>query len=431
MFKRGNRGSVEVLLHKIHLPAPVAAQEDVDFPPTYLWSDSTIVMGNSTSHSTKPPSSNGVDTSSSIHVSVKSPGLKVRPNSGREKTVTIVEDQGYSIQPLKDSDPSSESWRASSRSKRRSNHRKDPSHHAASPFSSEGSGDTVSIPTLHGSLLRVHQKRDPLRYYEIVTVLGEGSMGSVSKVIKRASAKGGSARRNFVRREKQHEWCFGLFDPENCGRFNIFCPVDKDEDEVQHADIFWSDSLKSNEGMTAISESEGTSSTTEGAISPASAASKAKHYASFKSSSIITYESKESFFALKSIRLDQCKDDVLREELLNEIAILQRLDHPHIVKALETFQFNDRLYVVLELCSGGDLYARDPYTETQACSIIHDILDAIAYMHARGITHRDLKFENIMFSSPDLDAVKVIDFGLSKKYSQQEHLHDTVGAYKK
>ena len=256
-------------------------------------------------------------------------------------------------------------------------------------------------------------------------------MGSVSKVIKRASAKGGSARRNFVRREKQHEWCFGLFDPENCGRFNIFCPVDKDEDEVQHADIFWSDSLKSNEGMTAISESEGTSSTTEGAISPASAASKAKHYASFKSSSIITYESKDSFFALKSIRLDQCKDDVLREELLNEIAILQRLDHPHIVKALETFQFNDRLYVVLELCSGGDLYARDPYTETQACSIIHDILDAIAYMHARGITHRDLKFENIMFSSPDLDAVKVIDFGLSKKYSQQEHLHDTVGAYKK
>jgi serine/threonine protein kinase len=52
-------------------------------------------------------------------------------------------------------------------------------------------------------------------------------------------------------------------------------------------------------------------------------------------------------------------------------------------------------------------------------------------MHSRGITHRDLKFENIMFSSPDLDAVKVIDFGLSKKYSQKEHLHDTVGTYKR
>lgn len=60
-------------------------------------------------------------------------------------------------------------------------------------------------------------------------------------------------------------------------------------------------------------------------------------------------------------------------------------------------------------------------------SIIHDVLDAVAYMHARGITHRDLKFENIMFSSPETDAVKVIDFGLSKKYSKEEQLRDTVG----
>jgi serine/threonine protein kinase len=390
----------------------------------------SIVMGNTTSHSSTKSSSssdpsNGADTS--IRVSVKSPGLKVRPGTGRDKTVTIVEDQGYSIQPLNDSDPR-DSWRVSSRSKKRPNHRKDPNALAfssISPFSSERSGDsTVSIPTLHGSLLRVHEKRDPLRYYEIVTVLGEGSMGSVSKVTKRASAKGGSARRNFVRREQRHECCFGWFDPENCGRFNLFCPVDK-EDEDQHSDILWTDSLKSTEIVTAVSESEGSSSGSH----VTSTAARAKQFASFKSSSIITYENKDSFFALKTIRLDQCKDDVLREELINEIAILQRLDHPHIVKALETFKFNDRLYVVLELCSGGDLYARDPYTETQACSIIHDILDAVAYMHARGITHRDLKFENIMFSSPDLDAVKVIDFGLSKKYSQQEHLHDTVGAY--
>ena len=48
-------------------------------------------------------------------------------------------------------------------------------------------------------------------------------------------------------------------------------------------------------------------------------------------------------------------------------------------------------------------------------------------MHSKGITHRDLKFENIMFSHPSTYSIKVIDFGLSKKYGKEEHLHDTVG----
>ena len=55
------------------------------------------------------------------------------------------------------------------------------------------------------------------------------------------------------------------------------------------------------------------------------------------------------------------------------------------------------------------------------------IVGCRSYMHSKGITHRDLKFENVMFSSPTTNIVKVIDFGLSKKYSQKEHLHDAVG----
>ena len=43
------------------------------------------------------------------------------------------------------------------------------------------------------------------------------------------------------------------------------------------------------------------------------------------------------------------------------------------------------------------------------------------------IIHRDLKYENIMFSTPDSSAVKIIDFGLGKKYAHEEHLHDAVG----
>lgn len=46
---------------------------------------------------------------------------------------------------------------------------------------------------------------------------------------------------------------------------------------------------------------------------------------------------------------------------------------------------------MLELCSGGDLYSRDPYDEEQACGIVYSIVDAVSYMHSKGITHRDCK----------------------------------------
>lgn len=332
-------------------------------------------------------------------------------------------DPGYHIVPLKSGDESDINRSNTRRRQRGKNQRNTTS---TSPFSSEGSTESVPIPSLHGSLMRVHQQRDPLRYYEIVKVLGDGSMGSVSKVQKRRSAQGGSARRKFVQREKHSKWCWGFFDPENCGR--IFCPIDNEDEHRSFSSSLVLTNSEEKKGMGPIEEVSEHSEPSKEIKAPLNRSERVRQYATDKkSSSIITYERKDAFYALKSIHMERCKDDVFRQELMNEISILQRLDHPHIVKALETFDYKDRVYVILELCSGGDLYTRDPYSEVQACSIVHSILDAVAYMHARGITHRDLKFENIMFSSPNSDSVKVIDFGLSKKYSQEEHLHETVG----
>jgi calcium-dependent protein kinase len=116
--------------------------------------------------------------------------------------------------------------------------------------------------------------------------------------------------------------------------------------------------------------------------------------------------------------------------LVSPVEILRTLDHPHIVKAIETFDYHGQLRLVLELCSGGDLYARDPYTEQEASGIVQGLMSAIAYLHSRNIVHRDLKFENIMFvnKSPTAE-VKLIDFGLSQKYAADTHLHDAVGTY--
>jgi calcium-dependent protein kinase len=113
------------------------------------------------------------------------------------------------------------------------------------------------------------------------------------------------------------------------------------------------------------------------------------------------------------------------------VEILRTLDHPHIVKAIETFDYHGQLRLVLELCSGGDLYARDPYTEQEASGIVQGLMSAVAYLHSRNIVHRDLKFENIMFVSKSATAeVKIIDFGLSQKNAADTHLHDAVGTWR-
>lgn len=77
----------------------------------------------------------------------------------------------------------------------------------------------------------------------------------------------------------------------------------------------------------------------------------------------------------------------------------------------------------MELCSGGDLHARMPYSEQEAARITKQILQAVSYMHDRHVIHRDLKFENILFENMNPEArVKVIDFGLSKRYSTANNI---------
>jgi calcium-dependent protein kinase len=90
----------------------------------------------------------------------------------------------------------------------------------------------------------------------------------------------------------------------------------------------------------------------------------------------------------------------------------------NIIKAYETYRAKatKKLMIVMELCTGGDLYARIPYTEHEAARITKQILSAISYVHERKIVHRDLKMENIIFESEHPDSpIKVIDFGLSKE----------------
>jgi len=97
-------------------------------------------------------------------------------------------------------------------------------------------------------------------------------------------------------------------------------------------------------------------------------------------------------------------------------------------RAIEVFEYKKEISIIMELCSGGDLYTRDPYTEEEAARIVSSTLNAVSYMHSRKIAHRDLKFENILFvnQSPQSE-IKLIDFGLSKAYGGSSHLSEGVG----
>lgn len=66
-------------------------------------------------------------------------------------------------------------------------------------------------------------------------------------------------------------------------------------------------------------------------------------------------------------------------------------------------------------------------SEVLAAKIIHQVLLAVKLLHLKGITHRDLKPENVMFLDKDSDEIKLIDFGLSKKYMESQFLHSVVG----
>jgi calcium-dependent protein kinase len=77
------------------------------------------------------------------------------------------------------------------------------------------------------------------------------------------------------------------------------------------------------------------------------------------------------------------------------------LDHPNILKVYEFYQDKDYLYIVTELCTGGELFDRilenKSFSENTSGEIMKQILSAIKYCHKNGIVHRDLKPENIIF----------------------------------
>lgn len=104
-----------------------------------------------------------------------------------------------------------------------------------------------------------------------------------------------------------------------------------------------------------------------------------------------------------------------------EVEIMMRLDYPSILRLYDYFEDKKYIYLVLEICNGGELFdkiiSQKYYGENEARVIFKQIISAIFYCHQNGVCHRDLKPENfIMISKKDPYNLKVIDFGLSRTF---------------
>ncbi|KAM5574182.1 calcium and calcium/calmodulin-dependent serine/threonine-protein kinase-like [Rosa sericea] len=122
--------------------------------------------------------------------------------------------------------------------------------------------------------------------------------------------------------------------------------------------------------------------------------------------------------------------------LTNEILVMRKIvenvsPHPNVIDLYDVYEDENGVHLVLELCSGGELFDRivkqERYSEAGAAAVVRQIAQGLAALHKSNIVHRDLKPENCLFlNSSDDSPLKIMDFGLS---SVEEFTDPVVGLF--
>jgi len=135
-------------------------------------------------------------------------------------------------------------------------------------------------------------------------------------------------------------------------------------------------------------------------------------------------KSTSTVYAMKVIskRLLKKKSSYI-ENIQVEREILTKLRHPFIVTMHCSFQSKEKLFLIMDICAGGELFLKigmeGMFLESQASFYIAEIILALEYLHQRHVLHRDLKPENILLQADG--HVCVTDFGLAKDFSSNDH----------
>ncbi|XP_057411665.1 myosin light chain kinase family member 4 isoform X4 [Balaenoptera acutorostrata] len=133
--------------------------------------------------------------------------------------------------------------------------------------------------------------------------------------------------------------------------------------------------------------------------------------------------------AAKIIKTRGMKD---KDEVKNEINVMNQLDHVNLIQLYDAFESKNDIVLVMEYVDGGELFDRiidDNYNLTELDTILftRQICEGIRHMHQMYILHLDLKPENILCVNRDTKQIKIIDFGLARRYKPREKLKVNFG----
>ncbi|XP_048018273.1 myosin light chain kinase 3 isoform X3 [Megalobrama amblycephala] len=121
-----------------------------------------------------------------------------------------------------------------------------------------------------------------------------------------------------------------------------------------------------------------------------------------------------------------------KDVVKNEIQVMNQLDHANLIQLYAAYEARNDIILVLEYVDGGELFDRiidENYklTELDTVMFIRQICEGLRYMHKMYILHLDLKPENILCVSRVTNKIKIIDFGLARKYQPREKLRVNFG----
>ena len=137
-------------------------------------------------------------------------------------------------------------------------------------------------------------------------------------------------------------------------------------------------------------------------------------------------------YATKRIEINKDQNKTTSKYLLNEIKIMQALNHPNLIKLHNLYRTNNHFYFIMDYCNGGSLSSildvyklrfGKPFSQEIIQHFMKQIVDGLKYIHSKNIIHRDIKLDNILLNFDNIEdknnlnllsaKIKIIDFGLA------------------